>query len=107
MSRSLDPKQLALLAYAARPRGLPVSYVPGILNLAGSRSRRVVRSLVDRGLVVVVRDPVIGRRVWTPEAHAWWIWGQHHLARLTEQLQLYPTRRFEPKRAAPDAKVAH
>ncbi|HXN61397.1 MAG TPA: hypothetical protein VN886_13185 [Acidimicrobiales bacterium] len=106
MSRGLGRQQLALLAYAARPRGLPVSYVPEILNLTPRRGRKVVLSLRSHGLVVVVQDPVIGRRIFTPEAYEGWKRAQRHLAHLTEQLQLYPNRRYEPVRAALGEKVA-
>ena len=72
MSRGLGVAQRALLAYADRFRGEPVGYVAEHLGVTERRARKIVQSLVERGLVVVVGDPNIGRRVWTPERYGEW-----------------------------------
>ena len=88
MSRGLGPQQHRLLALAARWRGVPVALVAELLGVSERRGRKIVASCVDRGLVVVVRDPVEGRRVWTPDAHAGWVRGQRQAAALVESARL-------------------
>ena len=72
MARALGPQQQFVLRLAERYRGEPVGYVADHLGVSERRARKVVQSLVERGLVIVVTDPEIGRRVWTPDAH--WRW---------------------------------
>ena len=72
MSRGLGPAQRALLTFADRFRGEPVGYVAEHLGVCERRARTVVESLVERGLAIVVTDPDIGRRVWTPQRYDEW-----------------------------------
>ncbi len=72
MSRGLGPAQLLLLRLAAKPRGEPVGYVAEHLGVSERRARKAVDSLRERNLVVVIDDPDIGRRVWTPAAFDDW-----------------------------------
>lgn len=88
MGRGLGPQQHKLLALAARYRGEPVGYVADHLGVSERRARKIVQSLVERGLVIVVTDPVISRRVWTPEAHDTWRRAQLHAAHIARQAQL-------------------
>lgn len=73
MSRGLGPKQHYVLQWAGRWRGAPVGMIADELGVGERRARKIVESLVERGLVVVVDDPDIGRRVWTPDAHDRWV----------------------------------
>lgn len=89
MSRDLGPQQVRLLAFADRYRGAPVALLPELLGLTDRRCRKVVQSLVEREMVLVVDDPDSGdRRVWTPTARALWArrqrWGQF----VVEELKL-------------------
>jgi DNA-binding MarR family transcriptional regulator len=84
VSRELGPKQLYLLQWAGRWRGAPVGMIADELGVGERRARKIVESLVERGLVVVVDDPDIGRRVWTPEAHDRWVWVQRNAVHFRE-----------------------
>ncbi|HTU38624.1 MAG TPA: hypothetical protein VMF35_11560 [Acidimicrobiales bacterium] len=75
MSRGLGPQQLRLLELLDdewRREGLRVCDVPALLGVEERRGRAIVTSLVERALVKVVDDPVLGRRVWSPERLRVW-----------------------------------
>ena len=93
MSRGLGPQQQLLLRFADRYRGEPVGYVVDHLRVSERRARKVVQSCVDRGLVIVVDDPNIGRRIWTPEAHSRWKWAQWRADEEREKARLWPANR--------------
>jgi hypothetical protein len=88
VSRGLGPQQLRLICLASRWRGVPVGLVAELLGVSERRGRKIVESCVDRDLVVVVTDPVEGRRVWTPDAHAKWMRAQRHAAALAQSARL-------------------
>jgi predicted DNA-binding transcriptional regulator len=90
-----------VIALAGKWRGEPVGYVAEHLGVSERRARTVVASLVARGLVHVVDDPHIGRRVWTPSAHADWARAQRKAAQQVETARLHP-----PTRTAETAEAA-
>ncbi len=92
MGSGLGPQQRRLLRFAERWRGEPVGYVAEHLGVSERRARKVVQSLVDRGLIVVVTDPLVGRRIWTPEGHKAWVRVQRRAANVAESAQLGPIR---------------
>jgi DNA-binding MarR family transcriptional regulator len=96
MSRGLGPQQRFVLAQAGRFRGEPVRSVAYHLGATERRALKVIASLVDRGLVVVVKDPWTGdRRIWTPEAHALWKWAQHKADSEREKAFVLPPKRAD------------
>jgi hypothetical protein len=96
MSRGLGPAQLALLRYAGRLRGEPVAYVAEHLGVGERRGRKVVASLVVRGLALVADEPCLepARRIWTPEARAAWVRRERDGAAVIEGLRLDNRPRF-------------
>ena len=77
MSRGLGQTQrMALAILAVPPSGLTLLELAGMLGVPERRTRKIVASLVDRGLVVIVLEDGCPQRVWTAENHA------AHLAQL-------------------------
>jgi hypothetical protein len=73
MSHGLGPQQRWLLVGAARFRGVPVRLVAHHLGVSQRRALKVVQSLLDRELIVVVHDQwTRDRRIWTPDAYVRW-----------------------------------
>lgn len=102
MSRDLGPHQRHLIGLAGKWRGEPVGYVAEHLGVSERRARKVVASLVERGLVVVVNDQYTGqRRIWTPEGHAEWVRAQRRADTDRESALLHP-----PKRAGRETGAA-
>ena len=90
MSHDLGPQQRRVVRWAGRFRGAPVAFIAEDLGVTERRARKVIESLVDRELVVVVNDPWTSqRRVWTPDAHRKWERAQRRADASREQAKLY------------------
>jgi hypothetical protein len=77
-------------------RGVPVRLVAHHLGVGERQALKVIASLVDRGLVVVVKDPWTGdRRIWTSDAYALWKWAQHKADSERAKAMLYPPKRAD------------